>query len=70
MEAAFGESQEMVIFITELSVNADAVWFLNEEECPRYYRYNKGLLFNERQEGLNARIDAVQELMIGKGDVG
>ena len=60
MEAAFGESQEMVVFITELTVNFFSAKFLNEHECERYYRYNKGLLFGERQRGILKEIDEIQ----------
>ncbi len=38
MEAAFGESQEMVAFITELNANYYSVWFINENGCDQYYR--------------------------------
>lgn len=45
MEAAFGDSQEMVIFITELNSNSFCVQFLREYECERYYEYNRKLMF-------------------------
>ena len=45
LEAAFGESQEMVAFITELNANYYSVWFIKENGSDAYYRYNKGLLF-------------------------
>lgn len=45
MEAAFGDSQEMVIFITELNGNPSCVHFLKEYECERYYEYNQRLMF-------------------------
>ena len=35
MEAAFGQSQEMVIFITELSVHPFAIRFLAQHPCDR-----------------------------------
>ena len=57
MEAAFGESQEMVFFITELSANAGAMWFIGENECPRYYRYNKSLLFEDRGADVRKQLD-------------
>ena len=44
LEAAFGESQEMVAFITELNANYYSVWFIKENGSDAYYRYNKGLL--------------------------
>lgn len=49
METAFGNGQEMVIFITSLNTGARSVEFLKEYECERYYRYNKELLFDEQE---------------------
>ncbi len=66
MERAFGESQEMVVFITELSVNPHAMWFLGENECPRYYRYNKALLFEDRSQQLRRELDEVRGRMTGE----
>ena len=68
MEAAFGESQEMVFFITELSANANAMWFIGENECPRYYRYNKSLLFEDRSAEVRKQLDEIYGEMIGEGD--
>lgn len=58
MEAAFGDSQEMVIFITNLNTNYYCVRFLQEYECERYYQYNKKLLFEDREGELKKRIDS------------
>ena len=66
MEAAFGESQEMVVFITELSVNANAVWFLKENECPRYYMYNKSLLFEDQQAAIRRQLNDIRDEMAGE----
>lgn len=57
MEGTFGDSQEMVIFITELNTSYYAVRFLGENECERYYRYNKKLLFEDRQADILKRLD-------------
>ena len=35
----FGESQELVMFVTELSLSCYAVGFINEEGCPKYTYY-------------------------------
>ena len=43
MEAAFGDSQEMVAFITELNANYYSLWFIRENGSDQYYRHNKGL---------------------------
>ena len=63
MEAAFGESQEMVAFITELNANYYSVWFIKENGSDQYYRYNRGLLFDERHKALEGRMDAMEELL-------
>ena len=65
MERAFGESQEMVVFITELTVNYYAAKFLSENESGRFYKYNKGLLANERRAGILSGIEEVEMLMNG-----
>ena len=64
MEAAFGESQEMVLFITELSINRYAAWFLRENDCPRYYMYNKSLLFEDRDAAVRAELEEIRNLQI------
>lgn len=63
MEAAFGESQEMVAFITELNANYYSIWFIKENGSDQYYRYNKGLLFDERQKTLTGQMDAIEDLL-------
>ena len=66
MEAAFGESQEMVYFITELSVSLYAMDFLKEHESPRYYRYNKSLLFDDAQTDIRRQLDDIRSEMRGE----
>ena len=56
MEASFGSSQEMVIFVTELNTSEPCVRFLNEYECQRYYQYNKELLFDEQEQAIRQRV--------------
>ena len=61
LEDAFGDSQEMVAFVTELNTNGYSIRFLKENDCGRYYRYNKGLLFDERHEEILGELDEVEE---------
>lgn len=61
MEDAFGDSQEMVAFVTELNTNYYSVQFLKDNECERYYRYNKKLLFGEQQEEILKELDEVEQ---------
>lgn len=50
MEEAFGDSQEMVVFVTELNTSAASIRFLKENDCDLYYRYNKKLLSDGQQQ--------------------
>ncbi len=52
MEAAFGDSQEMVVFVTGLNTGFYSVKFLQEYSCDRYYQYNKRLLFDSQEREL------------------
>ncbi|MBC5689392.1 AAA family ATPase [Mediterraneibacter sp. NSJ-55] len=63
MEAAFGESQEMVAFITELNANYYSVWFIKENGCDQYYKYNKGLLFDNRQQEILQQMDEAEGML-------
>ena len=36
-----------------------------ENGCDRYYKYNKGLLFNERQQEISGRIEEARDMMTG-----
>ena len=63
MEDAFGESQEMVSFITELNANYYSVWFIKENGSDEYYRYNKGLLFDERQKKIVSQMDDLETVL-------
>lgn len=56
MEAAFGNGQEMVIFVTELNTSGACVRFLDEYECERYYQYNKELLFDEQEQAIRQKL--------------
>ena len=60
MEAAFGDSQEMVVFLTELNTGLDSVRFLQENVCERYDEYNRRLLFRDREEELRERIRSLR----------
>lgn len=56
LEGAFGSSQEMVMFITELNSNYNSIKFLQDCECERYYQYNQELLFDEKRKKLLERL--------------
>ena len=56
MEAAFYNSQEMVMFVSGINTDFYCVRFLETYECERYVRYNKELLFEDRDRELRRRI--------------
>lgn len=59
MEAAYGESQEMVIFITELTMNYYSNKFIGEYGSDEYYNYNKEIMFKDKREHILNEIDEV-----------
>lgn len=61
MEAAFGQSQEMAIFMTELNAGYYSLQFLTEYACERYDQYNRAFLFDENRAALLKRIDTLQQ---------
>ena len=65
MEDAFGngdgDSQEMVVFVTELNTNFYSIQYLKENDCDKYYRYNKRLLFDEQQEQVLSALAEVED---------
>ena len=69
MEDAFGDSQEMVAFITELNANYYSLWFIRENGSDLYYRYNKGLLFDQRQQEIERQMDDVEMLAAARGGI-
>ena len=60
MEDAFGDSQEMVVFVTELNTNFYTIQYLKENDCDKYYRYNKRLLFDEQQSQVLEQLDEIE----------
>lgn len=60
LELAFGDSQEMVIFITELNTNPYSIQFISENGCDSYYKYNKKLLFEEEQMSILKELDDIE----------
>ena len=60
MEQAFAESQEMVVFVTELTVDPASHAFLTENGCERYFQYNKDLLLDHRKAALQQELAAEQ----------
>ncbi len=52
MEEVFGEGQEMVVFVTELTMDPLLSWFLSEHENESYTRYLSTLLLGSRRASI------------------
>ena len=52
LEDVFGEGQELVIFVTDLTMNPHASAFIRANGCELYHHYNRLLLLDGRQQQL------------------
>lgn len=57
MEEAFGRGEEMVVFVTELTIGRDAAAFLAEYGCRRYLLYHQELLIGSRKRKLLSELE-------------
>ena len=56
-EEVFGEGQEILIIVTELTANYNSARFISEFGCEEYFNHNKELLFYERQREIITRME-------------
>lgn len=52
LDAALGDSQELVLFATELTANYFTSWFIQNFGCEAYFEHNARLLFDDTQQHL------------------
>lgn len=57
MESAFADGQELVVFVTELTMGKASSSYLSENRCERYLKYNKELLLGTRKAELMSEIE-------------
>lgn len=60
MENAFPEGQEMVVFVTELTMGGDSMAFLQDNPCEIYQKYNQQFMVGSK------RVELLAELEEGK----
>lgn len=61
-EEAFEEgSQELLILVTELTINRYSAHFIGKYGCEAYFRHNKDMLFTERKKDILAEIDELMK---------
>ncbi|MBQ8596763.1 MAG: AAA family ATPase [Lachnospiraceae bacterium] len=59
VENAFAEGNEMLILLTELTVNNHSARFISQFGCEAYEKHNKEMMLSERSSGLQAEIEAL-----------
>lgn len=58
-EVFSADSQELLILVTELTINTFCVRFIGRYGCPEYFAHNKALLFYERQQEIIQQIGEI-----------
>jgi primosomal protein N' len=56
----FGEGQELLILVTELTINHYAARFISRFGSKEYFKYNKELMFYERQKDLVLEMERLE----------
>jgi len=59
VEEAFAEGNEMLILVTELTVNHNSARFISRFGCEAYQKHNESLMLSERQTLLREEIEAL-----------
>ena len=60
LEETFKQSQELVIFVTEITAGYDTSWFVENFGCSAYFRHNKELLFDDTRHRIREEIAAAK----------
>mgnify|MGYP003308696060 CR=1 FL=1 len=64
-EEVFKEGQELLILVTEMTVNKRISKYIYAHGCEKYYQHNKQLLFEDKQNELMEKIEAINLLSLG-----
>lgn len=59
-EQAFGDGQELLILVTELTISYYGAHFISRYGCKEYFNHNKELLFYERQKEIIAELEQLE----------
>ena len=60
-EENFGDGNEMLVLVTELTVNYSSARFIAEHGCDLYYKYNKKFLLYERNRALMDELEKLTQ---------
>ena len=56
LEDAVGQSQELVLFVSEITAGYDTSWYVGEFGCDAYFRHNRELLFDMTRQSILDRL--------------
>lgn len=59
-EEVFGEGQEILILVTELTISYYGAHFISRYGCKEYFNHNKELLFYERQKEIIQQLESFE----------
>ena len=59
LRLCFPDGQEMLIIVTELTINPHASGFINKYGCAEYFKHNKDLLVYDRQQEIEDELKAL-----------
>lgn len=59
-DSAFSDGQEILILVTELTINYYSAHFISRYGCKEYFEHNKALLFYERQKEIIQNIEELK----------
>lgn len=60
LEQTFGQSQELVIFVTEITAGYQTSWFVETFGCDAYFRHNRELLFDSTRHRIREEIQTAK----------
>ena len=60
LEQTFGQDQELVLFVTEVTAGYDTSWFVENFGCDAYFRHNRELLFDDTRHRIREEIAAAK----------
>ena len=61
LETTFGQGQELVMFVTEITAGYDTSWFVENFGCDAYFRHNRELLFDDKRRAIREEILAARK---------
>lgn len=59
IETLYGEGQEMLMVVTELTSNKKSAKFISNYGCPLYYTYSEKLLLDQRAKQIEKQIESL-----------